>query len=162
MFDYDTEQVGFSAPIFVFQLVGAPLGTLIAGTVLSALVEGLFGAKNSNLIPYVCFSLEGFLFGYTFQTCRPRAHQSGGTWIWIPPVCLLAWGVLDELFRRHGTAVLDFFDATRPGPGVVYAMGFLTLPAIGTCFYSIGVMTARMRALSRWRPAQNGVTHEVD
>ena len=160
MFDYDAEQVGFSAPIFVFQLIGAPLGTLIAGVALSAFVEGLLGVKNGNLIPYVCFALEGFLFGYTYQTSRPRAYQSGGRWIWIPPVCLLAWGVLDELFRRRGTAVLDFFDTSRPGPGVVLAVGLLTLPAIATCFYSIGVITARRRALSRWRQNVSRTTKE--
>ena len=148
MFDYEADQTGFSAPVFLLQLIGVPLGVLVLGLVFSIFLEALVGVKNSDLIPYFCYSVEGFLTGYVFQTSVPRACQSGGGWVWTVPVGLLAWGLIDELFSSPATAMRDFFVASAPDPSSAIIMPLLTLPALGSCFYSLGVFIASRPELS--------------
>ena len=139
MFNHQPEE-SFSPTLFLMQLVFAPLGTLVIGLVSSILLESLVGVKNNVPIGYICFCLEGFLFGYIFQTGTARAYRSGGAWVWLPPLCLLAWGFLDELSRRPATAIQDFFVGRAGSSASAYALVLFTLPAIGSCLYSIGVV----------------------
>jgi hypothetical protein len=89
MFDYESESGGFSGALFITQLVLAPLGGLICGLIISVVVEGALHIRDSNLLDYLIFSLQGFVLGYKVQSSIPRAIQSGGPWIWILPVGVL-------------------------------------------------------------------------
>src|SRR6476646_6500162 len=114
MFEYEVRSSGFSVPLFMLQMFLAPLGVLIVGLFVATSVEDLLGVRGSDLVPYIGFSLVGFLLGYSTQTAIPRSFQSGGPWVWFAPVCILGYGVLDS-FSRHPDRVLGTYFLTRPG-----------------------------------------------
>ncbi len=152
MFDsYKLESRGFSPPIFVAQLVGAPLGGLILGGLAYVLMAALFRVKDSTWLGYFSFSVEGFLLGYQVQTAIPRAIESGGRWVWIPPLCILAFGVLIELGRGSNSQVgeLFVFPSTRGSEGAL-GMVLITWPLVASCLYSIGIHAASKPPRTFW------------
>src|ERR1700722_7042967 len=107
MFDFEVRPTGFSPALFVIQLVLAPLGGLILGLLVFVFLEEVFRLRNSNLLGYLCFSVQGFILGYKMQTAFPRAIQSGARWVWIPPVCNLGVWILND--KGSNSHVADFF-----------------------------------------------------
>ncbi len=149
MFEHEVRSSGFSVPLFMLQMFLAPLGVLVFGLLAATSVEDLLGIRGSDLIAYSSFSLVGFVPGYSTQTAIPRSLQSGGAWVWIAPVCILGYGVLDE-FSRHPDSVVGTYFLQRPGFGPAgLAEAFFTLPAVATCFYSIGITVANRPARTR-------------
>ena len=132
------------------QLVLAPLGGLILGGICYAILAELFRVKNNSLIGYLVFSAQGFIMGYRLQTVLPSAIDSGGRWIWIAPVCNLAFWLLGEL-RRGVNADLSAFFVFPEGPGAGgLVLVLITWPAVASCFYSIGVNAASKPAARFW------------
>lgn len=150
MFEHEVRSSGFSVPLFMLQMFLVPLGVLLFGLFAATSLEDLLGIRGSDLIAYISFSFVGFVLGYSTQTAIPRSLQSGGVWVWIAPVCILGYGVLDE-FSRHADSVVGGFFLTRPGFGPAGVIGqvLFTLPALGTCFYSIGITIANRPARTR-------------
>ena len=144
MFDtYAAPPKGFSPPLFVTQLLLAPLGGLILGGLTYTILSELFRVKDSNLIGYLVFSAQGFLLGFRFQTAFPRAIESGGRWVWVAPACNLLIWILYELGRGPVSHVGDFFSfpQARGNEGGI-EMILITWPAISSCFYSVGIHAA--------------------
>jgi hypothetical protein len=151
LFDsYEIPEHGFSPAQFLVQLVLAPLGGLVLGLIASTFLETLFRAKDSNLLGYIGFSIQGFLLGYKMQKAFPRAIESGGRWVWIPPVLVLLLGMLYDLSLRGGTPIAQSF-WPRPGPGGI-GMVLITWPAVASCFYSVGVNAASRSPRNSWAP----------
>jgi len=149
MFNYEVRSTGFSVPLFMLQMLLVPLGVLVFGLFATTSVEGPLGIRGSDLIAYTSFSLTGFVLGYATQTAIPHSLQSGGAWVWLAPVCILGYGVLDEFSRRPDRVVGTYF-LTKPGFGPAgLAEAFFTLPAVGTCFYSIGIIVANRPATTK-------------
>jgi len=80
---------GFSPPLFLLQLVAAPLGGLIFGLLVAMLFEVILRVQNDYSVIYFAYGLVGFLLGYFVATALPRACESGGLWVWIPPCSLV-------------------------------------------------------------------------
>ena len=115
MFDYEVRPSGYSPALFIIQLVLAPLGGLILGLLVYVLLEGILRVRNSNVLGYVGFSVQGFILGYKMQTAFPRAIESWGSWIWTVPVCNLGLWILGD--NGPNSQVADFF-VFPPGPGL--------------------------------------------
>lgn len=160
MFDhYEVRSSGFSALLFTLQICLAPLGVLVCGLLIAELLEDLFNIRGSNLIAYLSFSLVGFVQGYTTQVAIPRSRQSGGAWIWIAPVCVLGTGLIDQANRSPNTLIATYFLSRFRVDGFEEVV--FTLPAVGSCLFSIGVSIASRptrttagavfrRAIQRW------------
>jgi hypothetical protein len=142
MFQHEIRANGFSAGLFVVQLVLAPLGGLIFGLILWIVLEELLRTRDGNILGYFGYSVQGFLLGYKMQTSFPRSIQSWGPWIWIPPVGLLLCCFGSELARHSKSAIVDCFWPGLGNPGGVYLIVLVTLPAIASCFYSAGIVAA--------------------
>jgi len=159
MFSTEVRSSRFSPIFFILQLFLAPLGSLICGLVIAGLLENLFGVRNNNFVSYSSFVLEGFILGYATQTAYPRAQQSGGLWVWIPPVCMAIYAVIEQFERNPGKLIGNYF-LFRSGSGIE-GMGivFVTLPAISSCFYSVGILIASRPAKTRLGAAvRNSIT----
>jgi hypothetical protein len=141
MFDhYEVRSSGFSALLFTLQMFLAPLGVLLCGLLITELLEGLFNFSGSDQAAYLSFGLVGFVQGYTTQTAIPRSLQSGGSWVWIAPACILGVGLIDQFNRSPGTLIATYFLSRLRFTG--FEEVFFTLPAVGTCFYSFGIVAA--------------------
>jgi hypothetical protein len=151
MFDsHEVPPSGFSPSLFVIQLVLAPLVGLLFGFVTYLLLEEAFRVRNSMLLGYLAFSVQGFLLGYKMQTAFPRAIQSGGRWLWIAAVFVLGLWILNELGRGPRAQVEGFFVFPK-GPGLGgLEMVVITWPVVATCFYTIGVIAAARHPRSPW------------
>jgi len=152
MFDsYEIPPRGFSPAFFVVQFIVAPLGGLVFGMVAYVVMEELFRVKDSTLLGYLVFSIQGFILGYRLQAAFPRAVESGGRWVWIPPICNLAVWVYRELERGQGSQAAWFFSfPSTHGSDEGIAMVLITWPALASCFYSIGVHAASRPPHSSW------------
>ena len=149
MFDYEVRSTGFSPTLFVIQLILAPLGGLILGLLVYALLEEVFRARNSNLLGYIGFSIQGFILGYKMQTAFPRAIESWGPWIWTVPVCNVGLWILND--NGPNSQVADFFVFPHgPGLGGI-EMVLITWPAVASCFYSFGVIVASRTPQTSWQ-----------
>lgn len=144
MVKYATRTSGLSGVLFALQLCLAPPFSIPFGLLTGIVVDRLLGLTHSNLVNYGSFGLVGFCLGYAVQTGLPRAYISGGRWVWVWPMCLLALSVVDELKESHN--VFEIF-ADRPGnPGGAMVQAFLTLPAVASCLYSLGIIVANRRS----------------
>jgi hypothetical protein len=151
MFDYQSEPRGFSPALFLVQLFAAPLGSLICGGLATELVQEMLRAKHGNLFGYLLYSGFGFVIGYKMQVSFPRAIESGGRWIWIPPVCLATFSVVHYSSVFHRSMLPDYLWPT-PGPDLKgIELLVVTLPAIGSCFYSIGAILASRTDQTSWQ-----------
>ena len=108
---------------------------------------GLEGIANQDVTGYVTSILVGFLAGYAVQIRVPRSVTSGGTWVWVLPVSLVALGSIYDLLELPTELPKLFYGMTHVW-GVFFA--FVTLPAVACCFYSLGIVVADRR---RRRPA---------
>ncbi len=148
MFDYEVKPSGPSVLLLVLQLFFAPFGCLVFGLLTAGFFEQLLHVITRDrsadlLLGYAVFILVGFVLGYMIQRALPRARQSGGPWVWVVPCCILAWGVLDQS-RAPGTVIGTYFVFTPGDEGV--GVGLITLPAVATCSYSLGVFVANWAA----------------
>ena len=100
MFNQEPEPRGFSPPLFLVQLFAAPLGSLICGGLAAEVFRGMMPAAG-NLRGYFFYSFFGFVLGYKMQVSFLRAIDSGGRWIWIPPVCLAILSILHDSSAFH-------------------------------------------------------------
>lgn len=142
MFD-EVRQTGFSVPLCILQLFGAPFAGMALGFLATLIWTDFLGIRgtSADLFAYVAYGAEGWLMGYSVQTVMPRATQSGGRWVWIIPICFFTWGLIDEPNRGLDTT-LDMF-ITRPGrPASPFLMALITLPMVASCFYSLGIIAA--------------------
>ena len=149
MFDYESEPRGFSPSLFLVQLFTAPLGSLICGGLATLLVGEMLRIKDSNLLGYLCFSAFGFVLGYKMQVSFPRSIESGGPWIWLPPVCLAIISVASNWSQFHQSTLPVYFWPS-PGPDRSYGGLLVALPAVATCFYSLGVILANRTDQTSW------------
>ena len=119
MFESELESKGFSAGLLVFQLFAVPPLCLVSSFALLLLIEkGTSNEFASNLLGYLLFAGVGTLYGSIVQTKFPRAVESGGRWIWVPPVGLLTWGVVFDLARGRATDLANWFaPSTNSGNG---------------------------------------------
>ncbi len=139
---YGASERGFSASLFVTQLILAPLGGLLLGAMATLLLDLLLGDKHSSILSYFVFSLQGLVLGSRMQAVFPRAIESGGRWAWVVPVCNAGFWIVDELKRSPDSKVSNFFVVSN-GPGLTGIEMFLvTLPAVASCMYSIGITIA--------------------
>jgi len=106
--------------------------------------------KDVNLLGYLFYSAYGFVWGYKMQVSFARSIQSGGRWIWIPPVCLAIFCILYDSSAFHRSMLPDYFWPTS-GPDLKgMEMFIVTLPTIGSCFYSLGIILANRTDRTSW------------
>jgi len=144
MFESYDDARGFSPGLFLVQFVVAPLGGLALGLVAYIVLEEFFRTKNNLFLGYFGFSIQGFILGFKLQKAFPRAIESGGRWVWIPPVINLSVWILRELERGSNSQAADFFAS----PGIQLIL--ITWPAIASCSYSIGIHAASKPPQSSW------------
>src|SRR6266851_1947087 len=99
MLYFETTPQGFSGQLSVLQFLGAPFGGMVGGFLAELFFMEPFGIKTlwaENLGYYSIYVLVGFLFGYAMQTAIPRSYKSGGRWVWIIPICFVAWVIWDD------------------------------------------------------------------
>jgi hypothetical protein len=149
MFEDPTPLSRFSMPLFWCQMFVAPVGGLYFGTIFVVIVWQVMakvigvGADSveGDLTGYLTFALTGAALGYGIQRAIPQAAESGGRWVWIPPVCVVVLGVLEELNRdSHGVVGALFVVSHRQWESL--GVLFLTWPAVSSCFYSAGIAIA--------------------
>jgi hypothetical protein len=150
MFDYESASARFSGALFVLQLVLAPIAGLIFGSVIFIVLEEALHIHDSNLLAYLIFSLQGFVLGYMVQSSIPRATASGGRWIWILPVGILAWSLSSDVGLFGARAIGDQLWPGPGNPGGAYLMFLITLPTVVSCFYSLGIGAANRIPTSTW------------
>jgi hypothetical protein len=131
----------FSIPLFIFQMIAAPAGGFLFGLIAVELCDQVSGTRDDQFVPCLCYMLVGFVQGYLTQAIFRRSDRSGGRFVWIPPVCLLAVLILGDR-RGLGTAIGEALtwnpDSFDKGAGSM----FVTMPALASCFYSIGTILA--------------------
>jgi uncharacterized membrane protein len=141
----------FSIVLFIFQLIAAPAGGFLFGVIAAELFDHVSGTRGHQFVPWLCYMLVGFVQGYLTQTIFSRSDRSGGRFVWIPPVCLLAVLILGDR-RGLGTAIGEALTwnpySFDKGAGSV----FFTMPAFASCFYSVGIVLAHQS----WRAPQGG------
>ncbi len=152
MFQNDNNPLSrFSIPLFWVQVFLAPLGSLVGGLVLAALIDVtlrtvLSGAPpTEDIISYLVFGSVGLATGYGVQIAIPAAIESGGRWVWIPPFGLVVWALVVELGKdpSGATSALFLTDPQRPLQGLPIVL--LTCPALGAFCYSVGICLAGLR-----------------
>jgi len=144
MFTYEPRSSSFSPALFVFQLIVVPFGCMFLGLIVTEALERVLKAGDSNFLGYLVYSVTGFLLGYRMQTAGPGTIQCGGCFVWVIPICILGWGFTDELGRHPGLG-LAVANSFWPGPenrSGAWGMVLFTLPAVASCFYSLGVFAA--------------------
>lgn len=151
MFDsFQTTEKGFSAPLFVTQLILAPLGGFIFGGVATILLESMLGMRNNSVLAYLAYSLQGLLLGFKMQTTFPRALDSGGRWVWVVPLCNAVFWMIDESGRGAGSRLSYYFVfQNRPGLAGI-EMFVATLPALASCMYTLGAVLASQPPERNW------------
>jgi hypothetical protein len=152
MFEYESDSSSLSPWLCILLLFGAPLACLIFGLFAADVFTELLRIVTKNRtaevgIAYPAYGSAGFLLGYTAQLVVPRLYRSGGTWVWILPSGLLAWGVLDTLINRPAEVAALF--GFPPYRSEALALAFLTWPTVATWFFSIGVAFASRPAATR-------------
>jgi hypothetical protein len=147
MFDYDQPDRQFSVGPFLLQLFGVPFVILFAGFVEMLFVNGILHAvgllpmaHDSVPVMYLVYLCTGLLLGFAVQSGLPRAKSCGGCWVWILQLILLSWAFAIEPRRTSG--VVGVFRAIFAEPLLLLVF---TLPALGTCCYSLGVAIASQR-----------------
>ncbi len=136
----------FSNLLFVFQLVAAPAGGIIFGLIAAELVDQVSGTRNHQLAGWLCYAFVGFAQGFLTQSVFPRAECSGGRFVWVPPVCVLAVSIFAE-YRRGLEAVFREFLVLNPYSFAQgFVSGFVTMPAFASCLYSLGILAAHRPA----------------
>lgn len=147
MFSYDQPDRQFSVGPFLFQLFGVPFAILIAGFAEMLFVNtilhttGLLPTSDDSISAmYLVYLPTGFILGFAVQKALPRAKICGGGWVWILQLLLFSWSFVVEL--RFGHGVVGVFRDIFAEP--IFLLLF-TLPALGTCSYSLGVAIASER-----------------
>jgi hypothetical protein len=132
----------FSNLLFVFQLIAAPAGGFIFGLIASELLDQVSGTRNNQLAGWLCYAFVGFAQGFLTQSVFPRSECSGGRFIWVLPVCVLAVSVFAEY--RHGleTVFREFLVLNPYSFAQGFVSGFVTMPAFASCLYSLGILAA--------------------
>ncbi len=152
MFEYDRDSGSFSPGFCILLLFGAPLACLIFGLFTAEVFTELLRLVTKNrtveiAVIYPAYGLAGFLLGYTAQLVVPRCHQCGGSWVWLLPSALFAWGILDT-FMNHPRDVATLL-GFPPYRSEALALAFLTWPTVATWFFSLGVRAGKRPATTR-------------
>lgn len=165
MFKHQDDQSGFSdgvarSLLVLVQVVAVPLCSLVFGWLALLAVEFLVGqfwkTFRDDGIAYVVYGALGFLAGYTLQRLFPRLVSSGARWAWTLPLLVLGWAVVEDLRLGLLGEIRDIFaPGLRPEAGWVFIL--VTMPTIGSLFYSIGVFIAGRRQL----PPRNALSSSV-
>jgi len=159
VFDSEIDSTGFSPGLFVVQLFGVPIASLVLGGFTSSLLLGALSDGFSNFVDYFCFGLAGFLLGFKAEQSTPDLRKSGGLWVWILPVCLFTWGFVEEVRLFPATAFHMLVPRPHGDPGGSIALLFLTLPTFASCLYSVGIFVASRKVLFTkvpFHPDKNG------
>jgi hypothetical protein len=142
--EQDTTPAKFSISRFLFQVIVVPPMMILLGGftwgigfefgMLATGAKGLSAAANA--LGYTLCGLTGFGLGRLVKHWLPRVTQSGGSIVGVAPTLTLIFALLNE-FRR-GNYRIDSYFIARTGMGVEgWAIIFLTIPAVGCCFYSL-------------------------
>jgi hypothetical protein len=145
MFDYEADVRRFSMPLFWMQILGVPFGLMICGLsvslVVATYIPGLkmlgSAVHGDIIIGYPCYAATGFIIGYLVGKSAAQAYFSGGRWVWIAPMCLLLWALVDEPEALSRSIEEAFLGQDTAGAVV---MTMVTLPVVASCFYSIGLV----------------------
>lgn len=135
-------EVRFSVVLFMFQMIAAPAGGFLFGFIAAELFGEVSDTRGGQFAPWLCYALVGFVQGYLTQAVFPRSDHSGGRFVWISPVCLLAVLILGDR-RGLGTAVGEYLIWNPYSFSRGAASVFFSLPAFAACFYSLGIILAR-------------------
>jgi hypothetical protein len=132
----------FSTVLFVFQLIAAPAGGFLFGLIAAELFDQVSGSRDHQFVPWLCYGLVGFVQGCSTQAIFPWSYRSGGRFVWVSPVCLLAVFILVDR-RGLGTAIGEFliYDPYSFDRGA--GSTILSMPAFASCFYSFGIILTR-------------------
>jgi hypothetical protein len=85
--------------------------------------------------------LTGFGLGRLVKHWLPRMAQSGGAIVGVAPTLVLIFALLNEF--RMGNYKIESYFIARPGMGGEgWGIIFLTIPAVGCCFYSLAAALA--------------------
>lgn len=161
MFGQGNDAGGFSGGAFVAQLVLVPPITVILGTILGFFLVPFRLVLNDALAAYLAFAGAGLSLGFAVGSRSRVAIESGGKWIWILPAFILAVGAWRD-FRNSSTKVLSYFVPLPGDEGLVLLL--LTLPAVGSAFYGIGLSIAanRTRGSKQSKQGQTGSLWEIE
>jgi hypothetical protein len=146
----------FSVPIFMLQLLGVPFAIMITGFLACLVLDLLFNLGDNTLVALGVYTSCGFVLGYSLQSLFAKPRSSGGQWIWIAPVSFLFFVIAKEPRRGHTLlhVAATFFSFTSASP-YAFEVLLVTLPALGSCFYALGVLCASARSASQ---AESGST----
>jgi len=141
-----------SIALFVVQILGVPVEIFVTGFIAMAVLpdqlgKGLGRTQRGiieDVVGYLFFAFQGLIFGYSVQNGAPRSIRSGGKWVWVLPICCVVYGCLDALLVQPSDLPVMFWPGSKGWEGIWFL--FITLPALGCCFYSLGVVLAAMRA----------------
>jgi uncharacterized membrane-anchored protein len=131
----------FSIVLCIFQVIAAPTGGLLFGLIAAELFDQVSGTRAHQLVPWLCYVLVGFVQGYVTQTIFRQSNRSGGRFVWIPPVFLLAVFILRDP-RSLGTATGEFLVYNPYSFNQGAGSGLFSMPACASCFYSVGIILA--------------------
>jgi hypothetical protein len=142
--EQDPTPAPFSISRFLFQVIVIPPIMLLFGGFtwgigfeFGLLATGANGPITAaNALGYALCGLTGFGLGRLVKHWQPRMARSGGAIVGIAPALVLIFALLIE-FRMGNYEVGSYFIA-RPGMGGKgWGIIFLTIPAVGCCFYSL-------------------------
>jgi hypothetical protein len=148
--EQETQPAPFSISRFLFQVILVPpLMLLFGGFTWGIGFEfGMQATKATGLSPvanalgYFLCALTGFGFGRLVKHWQPRMARSGGAIVGVAPVLVLLLALLNE-FRVGNYEIGSFFIA-RPGMGSKgWGIILLTVPAVGSCSYSLAIALAK-------------------
>lgn len=140
----------FGALIFIAQIILVPVIILIFGGIAETMLEGSFGKLiNLDVQAYCIFALEGVLLAYTSKKYVPKAAAHGGAWVWLLPASALGLGCAYDVITVP-SEIPELFYGVRHHWGIFFY--FVTLPTVGSCFYSLGTIVTKTRMATSKRP----------
>jgi hypothetical protein len=135
----------FSGFLFLVQLVAAPMTGLIFGLIGVELVDQWSGSRGHQFAGWLCYALVGLVQGFLTQLVFRRSERSGGRFIWVLPVSVLLAFFFGESRGGLAHALREFLVLNPYSYVEGAASGFLTGPAVASCFYSLGITLAHQR-----------------
>ena len=102
----------------------------------------LLGLSNHNTLIYLFTALFGFLFGAIMGWAFSDAIRSLGKWVWVWPTILLVLLVVHDYQPSSPGRTLDWIWPRWNEQWSGFGYWFLTLPAVASFFYAVGVWAA--------------------